>query len=63
MSFLAALSGFQTKQKQNKDDLTVEEVWYTKFLYRDLTISKKGHNSGTPVPNLTTQMPCIFTLL
>jgi len=24
----------------------------------DIPISKKGHNSGTPVPNLTKQMSC-----
>jgi len=28
----------------------------------DLTISKKGHNSGTSVPNLTKQMSCTFTI-
>jgi len=61
MSFLAALSDFQ-KQQQHKDDLNVEEVWYTNFLYTDYPISKKGHNSGTPVLNLTKQMPCTFTL-
>ena len=49
-------------KKTHKDDLTVEEVWYTNFLYMDLTISKKGHNSGTPVPNITKQMSCTFTI-
>ena len=29
MRFLAALSDFQQHLKKNKDDLTVEEVWYT----------------------------------
>ena len=29
MSFLAALSDFQQHLKKNKNDLTVEEVWYT----------------------------------
>jgi len=24
----------------------------------DITISKKGHNSGTPLPNITKQMSC-----
>ena len=40
------------KQKQHKED----------FLYTDLTISKKWHNSGTPVPNLTKEMSCTVTL-
>ena len=50
-----------SKNKKNKDDLTVEEVWYTNFLYTDLVVSKKGHNSGIPVPNLTKQMAFTFT--
>ena len=46
-------------RKTIKDDLkTVEEVW--DFLYMDLPISKKRYTSGTPVPNLTKQMSCIF---
>ena len=52
---------FSINMNKIKDDLnTVEEVWDTNFLYMDISISKKRHNSGTPVPNLTQQMACIF---
>ena len=35
---------YLTFKKTHKDNLTVEEVWYTNFLYTDL---RKGHNSWT----------------
>ena len=56
-------SSFIWLLKKRKDDLTVEEVWYTNFLHTDLTISIKGHNSGTPMPNLTKQMSWTLILL
>ena len=49
--------------EQNEDDLkTVEEVWDANFLYKDITISKKGDNSRTSVTKLTKQMSSTFTI-
>jgi len=49
MSFLAAFTDFQQHLKKIKDDLTVEEVWYTNFLYLyGFNIDKKRALPGNP---------------
>ena len=59
-------SSFIWRSKKTKNiNMTVEEAWYTNFLYTDLTISLnfklKGHNSGTPCR--TSQNKCHAHLL